>query len=316
MVRLMLKVHNITGLKYLCVTTKDNWYEYTGSGIYWLRHLNVHGTDISTLLILESQTNDDHFRNECLRISTELDIVNSKEFANLVPEYGLIGSAGYKLTKQQLEDHRKGFNRFRQSDKFVQWCENISSKTKQRYLDEPWRIDTMSMKIRQLYIDEPWRREHLSNISKRRAEHFKETGQIRDIVKKANKTKSEWSPEKRAKITKKRVASKLANPSWERSKKRMSDERKGKDNPAARKFYFDGKIFDTASEFWDFTQTQGYCKDYIMSRLDDITDMECRRLFEYVIPSDVMCPHCHKVGKGTSAFKRWHFDNCKENHEN
>ena len=30
--KLMIKQHNITGLKYLCITKKDDYVKYTGSG--------------------------------------------------------------------------------------------------------------------------------------------------------------------------------------------------------------------------------------------------------------------------------------------
>ena len=49
--KLMIKTHNVTGLKYLCITKKENWPEYLGSGKYWRNHLISHGPDIRTELL-------------------------------------------------------------------------------------------------------------------------------------------------------------------------------------------------------------------------------------------------------------------------
>ncbi len=87
MYRLLLKTHNKTGLKYLCKTVKDDWVKYTGSGKYWLNHLREHGRDISTELLYE--TDDFHrFKDVAIIESIKRDVVNSKEYANLMVEKG------------------------------------------------------------------------------------------------------------------------------------------------------------------------------------------------------------------------------------
>lgn len=95
---LYLKTHNKTGLKYLGKTIKDP-YEYRGSGKGWLSHLNVHGDDVTTKILF--QTND---KNELARVglhySKMWNIVESNDFANLKPENGDGGSvAGKPLTE-------------------------------------------------------------------------------------------------------------------------------------------------------------------------------------------------------------------------
>lgn len=92
--KLMVKTHLLTGLKYLCYTTKDGeeYDRYPGSGTYWHKHLKEHGKYISTDLIFET---DDHieFKDFALNKSEELNIVISDEWANLIPEDGNLGYA-------------------------------------------------------------------------------------------------------------------------------------------------------------------------------------------------------------------------------
>jgi len=87
---LYLKRHNITGLKYLGKTTKDP-YSYNGSGKYWLRHLKKHGTDITTKILYQTQSNED-FRLVGEYFSKKWNIVKSKQFANLMTETGTGGA--------------------------------------------------------------------------------------------------------------------------------------------------------------------------------------------------------------------------------
>jgi len=87
--KLMIKSHNVTGLKYLCYTkTKGLLYDnYKGSGVLWKRHLAKHGNDISTELIFETVDYND-FKIEAIRQSLFFDIVNSDDWANLKLEEG------------------------------------------------------------------------------------------------------------------------------------------------------------------------------------------------------------------------------------
>src|ERR1017187_7792815 len=87
MYRLLLKIHNKTGLKYLCKTEKDDYINYLGSGTDWKPHLKKYGRDVSTELLFETE-NFEEFRKVALAESIERDIVNSKEYANLKMEVG------------------------------------------------------------------------------------------------------------------------------------------------------------------------------------------------------------------------------------
>jgi hypothetical protein len=88
---LYVKTHNITGLKYLGFTKQKDYHKYTGSGTRWLNHLNKHGFDYTTEVLLET-----HDRNELQDkgeyYSELFDVVRSKQWANLKPERGEGGS--------------------------------------------------------------------------------------------------------------------------------------------------------------------------------------------------------------------------------
>ena len=83
---LYIKTHNITGLRYLGQTQK-NPFEYIGSGKRWKRHVAKHGNDISTKVLLETNSFDE---------LKEKGIYYSKKF-----------------------NHRKFFWRYRSSSGFV-----------------------------------------------------------------------------------------------------------------------------------------------------------------------------------------------------
>jgi hypothetical protein len=89
--RLLIKEHNVTGLKYLCKTECKNWQSYTGSGKYWKRHLKKHGKNFSTTLLFETCSAAE-FRKVSLEYSQKFDVVNSPEWANFRPEEGDGGS--------------------------------------------------------------------------------------------------------------------------------------------------------------------------------------------------------------------------------
>jgi hypothetical protein len=77
------------GLKYLGKTTKDP-YKYIGSGKIWKRHINKHkltNNDIKTEILFETKDLEE-FKKIAVKISHELNIVESTEFANLIIEKG------------------------------------------------------------------------------------------------------------------------------------------------------------------------------------------------------------------------------------
>jgi hypothetical protein len=84
---LLVKTHNRTGLKYLCQTTRADYNKYTGSGVYWKKHLKVYGYDITTEVIKECNNRDEmiYWGNY---YSNLWDVAKSINWANLKPEEG------------------------------------------------------------------------------------------------------------------------------------------------------------------------------------------------------------------------------------
>jgi hypothetical protein len=115
---LMIKTHNVTGKKYFCKTTKlDKLEKYHGSGTVWKRHLKVFGKDITTE-ILGIYYDKQRCVEAALKFSTENDIINSKEWANLILENGLDGASAGKMHHMYGKVHpKKGQKRPEMSEK-------------------------------------------------------------------------------------------------------------------------------------------------------------------------------------------------------
>lgn len=86
MIYLYLKTHNKTGLKYLGKTVQDP-YSYKGSGVVWKDHIKKHGYDVNTEVLYETDSLE-KFIKKSIDYSNKWNIVESKEFANLVLEDG------------------------------------------------------------------------------------------------------------------------------------------------------------------------------------------------------------------------------------
>lgn len=89
---LYIKEHVNTGLKYFGKTTLpyEKMLEYNGSGTRWLNHLNMHGATVKTIWF-KLFTNEEECVNFALDFSAKQNIVESVEWANLIPENGLSG---------------------------------------------------------------------------------------------------------------------------------------------------------------------------------------------------------------------------------
>jgi hypothetical protein len=101
---LYIKQHNDTGLKYFGKTVK-NPFKYKGSGLYWKKHLNIYGNNVSTIWTMLFNT-EEELVEFALKFSTENMIVESSEWANMKYENGLDGGResgfiGRKLSNQE-----------------------------------------------------------------------------------------------------------------------------------------------------------------------------------------------------------------------
>lgn len=105
---LYVKQHSVTGLKYFGMTSNDP-FKYRGSGTYWRRHVKKHGGFKYVETIKTWKFDDIELCSDfALRFSEENNIVESKEWANEVPEDGLSGyPKGIKRSKETIDKMRK-----------------------------------------------------------------------------------------------------------------------------------------------------------------------------------------------------------------
>ena len=105
---LYIKTHNKTGLKYLGQTRNKDPHKYLGSGTYWKNHLNKHGKDYSTEIILKTE-NISILSFWGLYFSREWDIILSDKWANLKEEgTGNIGIKYSLESKKKMSLSRSG----------------------------------------------------------------------------------------------------------------------------------------------------------------------------------------------------------------
>jgi hypothetical protein len=115
---LLVKEHNLTGLKYLCKKSAhsfDECVKYKGSGTYWKKHLAKHGNDVSTTCLFVTEDKQE-FKKIATKYSKEYDIVNSKQWANLTIEEGQGGNTvvDLKLHKEKTSfgiKHSKNYSK-------------------------------------------------------------------------------------------------------------------------------------------------------------------------------------------------------------
>lgn len=104
--KLMIKSHWETGINYLCITKRSNWKDYKGSGKRWISILNKYPSSIHTIL-LHTSDDLDQFNDVCKIYSEMFDVVNNKDFANLIPENGYDGNLD-AWNKQQIPGYISG----------------------------------------------------------------------------------------------------------------------------------------------------------------------------------------------------------------
>lgn len=114
-VTLYIATQNKTGLKYfgktLKYSTEDTLQKYYhGSGLYWRRHLNIHGDDVTMEIYGIYDINK--VKEVALNFSEENNIVESKEWANLISESG-VGSLHLidtctKISETKLRNFKEG----------------------------------------------------------------------------------------------------------------------------------------------------------------------------------------------------------------
>lgn len=88
---LYVKQHTQTKLKYFGKTEKPDPYSYLGSGRLWVPHINKYGLEFVETIQLWEFENLEEATSFALQFSEENNIVESKEWANLMVEDCLSG---------------------------------------------------------------------------------------------------------------------------------------------------------------------------------------------------------------------------------
>lgn len=99
------KTHQITGLQYLGKTIANDPYVYPGSGVYWTKHLEMHGNNVKTEILRECLT-EEELKKWGLYYSKLWNVVKSDQWANLIEEAGP-GGAWSDKSKQKLSQTKK-----------------------------------------------------------------------------------------------------------------------------------------------------------------------------------------------------------------
>jgi hypothetical protein len=96
------KTHLKTGLQYLGYTGSKNPQKYKGSGRDWQTHIKLHGYDVVTEILIQTNNLSD-IRKFGLYLSYIWDVVDSNAWANLKPESGEAGwPTGPEFNKKLL----------------------------------------------------------------------------------------------------------------------------------------------------------------------------------------------------------------------
>ena len=324
--KLMLKQHNITGMKYLCITKRKNYEKYLGSGKYWKLHLKKYGNNITTILLEE--TDDENELAELGKYYSKLfDVVNSECFANLINEcgYTCLDNPYYKLSKEEKEKRLKSSSLHKKEA----W-KNKSEEEKEiikRKIKETWK--NKSEEELKNFSDKMKLIASTINFSKIAKETWKNKSE-EEMKKFSDKMKSVWenssdeykkefslkvsngrlNMSEEAKQLRKENFIKSRNNNIEKYLKiwnKFSEERKSINNPAAKLIKYFDKIY-TKSEFESkFGKIEKFENDINFKKLYTETNTN----YETII-----CPYCGKTcNKKPSSFKRWHFENCKNKPE-
>lgn len=112
-----LAVKELNGLKYFCKTVRKNIEKYPGSGVRWTNHVKKYGKEnIKTLWVSDWFHCPHHLQDFALMYSEYNQVVESDEWANLIPENGLDGLGGSKkghmagIPKPKSDAHRKSIS--------------------------------------------------------------------------------------------------------------------------------------------------------------------------------------------------------------
>lgn len=261
----MIKTHNKTGLRYLCVTKKDDYISYLGSGVYWKNHLKAYGKDVSTEVLIETE-NMSYISKIGYMVSVEFNIVKSNEWANLTYETGYDEKAlNFKFWWENLDAIEKEKfvlsrnksikeNHYMYSDNAAAVVKMISDSLKLHWLS----LSLEEKEARMTPMWEGWKGWWISPTSEDYKIDLKQRAINQLIKKRLSYSDEEWSVEisrRRRELSedKKKVRAAKCKVHYDEGKhdalfKRYSIERKGEGNPAAKRIMFNGVEYSTIRE--------------------------------------------------------------------
>lgn len=120
MIYLYIKQHNVTGLKYFGKTECKDPFKYKGSGVYWRRHLKIHGNDVSTYIYGVYEDFNLAYK-EAVHFSEVNNIVESSEWANLKLEtleggFDHINKLPKEVRRQKIQEWRNSLTEEERKD--------------------------------------------------------------------------------------------------------------------------------------------------------------------------------------------------------
>lgn len=164
-IALYIKTHNKTGLKYFGKATGKNLKyinKYTGSGLYWKRHLKEHGNDVSTEIYGEYD-NIEECSKAAITFSIKNDISNSDAWANLMIENGIDGAPVGHNGSYMCEKSRKIVSeKSKRMWENPEFREKMVKKHKKRWTRE--MKEKQSERLRTEFWTEERRLEHANKL--------------------------------------------------------------------------------------------------------------------------------------------------------
>lgn len=324
--KIMIKQHNVTGLKYLCITKKDDYANYHGSGSYWLNHIKKHGFNVTTTVLAETDDLDE-LRRLGEYYSEKYNVVENPEFANLIPERGYAYPNDDPFYKYNKKDKKELYNQIVESNRKV-WKEKSAEEIEEhsRKMKKVWRdmsdedYHAVRMKHKSLWDIDNHNPSGIDRIGIGYGEERRNaySTKMRDVRKnKSDSELKEWnnniakgrlamSPEAKERRKEKILEFWNANEELKQANnKKMSEERQGFGNPMAKVVEYNGVKYTKVKFEKEFGKVEKFENDPNFKKL------YVDKHKEYPI---LTCPHCGKQSdpnKLPAAFRRWHFEHCK-----
>jgi len=158
-----LCIKKCRGVYYFCKSTRKDIYRYTGSGVAWKDLIKKHGKQsIETLWVSDWYYNPDEIQKIAIHFSRENDIVNSRSWANLVPEWGIDFTTRKGMRDSEETRKRKRESRLGERNPMHGLVGNKSPHYGKKHSEETCVKQSVSLKRYSLSRPET----HNKNISK------------------------------------------------------------------------------------------------------------------------------------------------------